>query len=454
MALKSESVSETEVLHLEFVTVRLMTNIAVAPSSLLRSMIMLCEAFRDPIQTERVNSLLSRKFFERIDQAIVRKRGQDNPTNRRMKIEKSASAIQLCATNVVAGLLKCSQNIEHALWYPFSQKLYARYKEQPIVKRASAQWLHDLAEKLHCAQTGSFQIPKNITTGLMMLHATPKEPMPKTELVERSQKKGTKCSGIMRKKEIHNCAVCGIESKMKCNRCRSAFYCSREHQKEAWASHKSMCKQVAALRENAQSLVPIPKKFKFMAQDFCIRLYSTEEEISMGELCGIEGDLDQAKTQNKQRIDRRTKFVDARWRSIGADRRFDNAVQLITNSKRVFWKEGDDFSSYMRLIGGSLIIPREKGATMCPGTGTVFPRRGGGGPHDTQVVPYHEEQQEQDFADTIPGDCIFFLTLVNEMNALFPDDHVLGINKFNKQKWRKWKINLGGTSNPSEMGAW
>jgi hypothetical protein len=88
MALKLESVSETEVLHLEFVTVRLMTNIAVAPSALLRSIKMLCEAFRDPIQTERVNSLLSRKFFERIDQAVVRQRGQDNPDNRPMKIEK------------------------------------------------------------------------------------------------------------------------------------------------------------------------------------------------------------------------------------------------------------------------------------------------------------------------------------------------------------------------------
>ena len=261
----------------------------------------------------------------------------------------------------------------------------------------------------------------------------------------------------MRKKLSHNCSMCGIESKMRCNRCRSAFYCSREHQVAAWPSHKSVCKQVAALRENAQSLVPIPKKFKFMAQDFCIRLYSTEEEISMGELCGVEGEQrgDQAKTQNKQRIDRRTKFVDARWRSIGADRRFDNAVQLITNSKRVFWKEGDNYSNYMRLIGGSLIIPCEKsGASMCPGTGTAFPRRGGGGPHDTQVVPYHEEQQERDFIDTIPGDCMFFQTLVNEMNASFTDDHVLGMKKFNKKKWRKWKINLGGTSNPSEMGAW
>jgi hypothetical protein len=91
---------------------------------------------------------------------------------------------------------------------------------------------------------------------------------------------------------------------------------------------------------------------------------------------------------------------------------------------------------------------------MCPGTGTAFPRRGGGGPHDTQVVPYHEEQQERDFIDTIPGDCMFFQTLVNEMNASFTDDHVLGMKKFNKKKWRKWKINLGGTSNPSEMGAW
>lgn len=37
------------------------------------------------------------------------------------------------------------------------------------------------------------------------------------------------------------CAVCSVESKMKCSNCANAFYCSVAHQKDNWKVHKKEC---------------------------------------------------------------------------------------------------------------------------------------------------------------------------------------------------------------------
>lgn len=37
------------------------------------------------------------------------------------------------------------------------------------------------------------------------------------------------------------CAVCSIESKMKCSNCANVFYCSVAHQKDNWKAHKKEC---------------------------------------------------------------------------------------------------------------------------------------------------------------------------------------------------------------------
>ncbi|KAF7703595.1 egl nine homolog 1-like [Silurus meridionalis] len=40
------------------------------------------------------------------------------------------------------------------------------------------------------------------------------------------------------------CELCGkMENLMKCARCRSSFYCSKDHQKQDWKKHKQVCKQ-------------------------------------------------------------------------------------------------------------------------------------------------------------------------------------------------------------------
>ena len=63
----------------------------------------------------------------------------------------------------------------------------------------------------------------------------------------------------------------------------------------------------------------------------------------------------------------------------------------------------------------SILCAGKGGCTMMPGM-TSMPRRGGGGVHDMQVVPFHEEQQRQhlvgrNFVDTISGDCVYFKAL-------------------------------------------
>lgn len=40
------------------------------------------------------------------------------------------------------------------------------------------------------------------------------------------------------------CELCGkMENLLKCGRCRSSFYCSKEHQKQHWKEHKLICKE-------------------------------------------------------------------------------------------------------------------------------------------------------------------------------------------------------------------
>lgn len=67
--------------------------------------------------------------------------------------------------------------------------------------------------------------------------------------------KGQRCSGAAmdegREKSAPDsegkrqyCELCGkMENLLKCARCRSCFYCSKEHQKQHWKKHKLVCKE-------------------------------------------------------------------------------------------------------------------------------------------------------------------------------------------------------------------
>lgn len=42
-------------------------------------------------------------------------------------------------------------------------------------------------------------------------------------------------------KHHKSCNYCYLESEYKCKRCRRTYYCSKEHQQQDWASHKTYC---------------------------------------------------------------------------------------------------------------------------------------------------------------------------------------------------------------------
>ncbi|XP_041725969.2 prolyl hydroxylase EGLN3-like isoform X2 [Coregonus clupeaformis] len=50
-----------------------------------------------------------------------------------------------------------------------------------------------------------------------------------------------------RERERQYCELCGkMENLLKCGRCRNSFYCSKEHQKQHWKTHKLICKESEA----------------------------------------------------------------------------------------------------------------------------------------------------------------------------------------------------------------
>ncbi|XP_018606495.2 egl nine homolog 1-like isoform X2 [Scleropages formosus] len=60
-----------------------------------------------------------------------------------------------------------------------------------------------------------------------------------------SGSEGSACDGTLdSERERQFCELCGkMENLLKCGRCRSSFYCSKEHQKQHWKKHKLVCKE-------------------------------------------------------------------------------------------------------------------------------------------------------------------------------------------------------------------
>ncbi|XP_023692069.1 prolyl hydroxylase EGLN3-like [Paramormyrops kingsleyae] len=55
---------------------------------------------------------------------------------------------------------------------------------------------------------------------------------------------GREKSALDSEGERQYCELCGkMENLLKCARCRSCFYCSKEHQKQHWKKHKLVCKE-------------------------------------------------------------------------------------------------------------------------------------------------------------------------------------------------------------------
>lgn len=41
--------------------------------------------------------------------------------------------------------------------------------------------------------------------------------------------------------ELARCVVCALESRNRCARCRTVYYCGKDHQRQDWARHKQTC---------------------------------------------------------------------------------------------------------------------------------------------------------------------------------------------------------------------
>lgn len=51
------------------------------------------------------------------------------------------------------------------------------------------------------------------------------------------------------------CELCGkMENLLKCGRCRNSFYCSKDHQKQDWKTHKLICKEADKSKLQQQSV--------------------------------------------------------------------------------------------------------------------------------------------------------------------------------------------------------
>lgn len=52
---------------------------------------------------------------------------------------------------------------------------------------------------------------------------------------------------------LSGCRTCGVDTKKKCSRCHTAFYCSKECFGKGWKEHKKEC------QDNAEDNAPAEK---------------------------------------------------------------------------------------------------------------------------------------------------------------------------------------------------
>ncbi|KAM9808763.1 egl nine homolog 1 isoform X2 [Syngnathus typhle] len=84
-------------------------------------------------------------------------------------------------------------------------------------------------------------------------------------------------------RERQYCELCGkMENLLKCGRCRSSFYCCKEHQKQHWKEHKLICKQVEKTKPPNQKPEPEQPPGDEKAPDKCPKKNSPERQADTG----------------------------------------------------------------------------------------------------------------------------------------------------------------------------
>jgi len=57
---------------------------------------------------------------------------------------------------------------------------------------------------------------------------------------------------------VIQCAICektGVSNLFACSACKGLFYCSKEHQKEHWPLHKSICSKIQGCKKNGHGVI-------------------------------------------------------------------------------------------------------------------------------------------------------------------------------------------------------
>jgi len=69
---------------------------------------------------------------------------------------------------------------------------------------------------------------------------------------------------------LKSCAVCGVANQhQRCSRCKSVYYCSKEHQQQHWPTHKTPCREyVAAAATTTSTLTQDEQNLHRMKSEF------------------------------------------------------------------------------------------------------------------------------------------------------------------------------------------
>lgn len=81
------------------------------------------------------------------------------------------------------------------------------------------------------------------------------------------------------------CELCGkMENLLKCGRCRSSFYCSKEHQKQHWKKHKLICKEVDKAQLSKQKPEQAPPSDEDKASEKCQEERKPPEQVDSAQI--------------------------------------------------------------------------------------------------------------------------------------------------------------------------
>ncbi|GFH61733.1 hypothetical protein CTEN210_18209 [Chaetoceros tenuissimus] len=168
--------------------------------------------------------------------------------------ERKVAYDQRCITAVVAE--KLASNFAHRSWF---SKFGSKANEQKIYS-SNFQARFDLFREMNEIDLDALKVPWNaeseedVESELNSLRPS--------SFVPRWNDSRVSCHN-----SYNFCS--NTENLQQCSRCKVAVYCSVECQRKHWPEHRSICKQLAALREDKAKLIEIAKrKGKFEPSEY------------------------------------------------------------------------------------------------------------------------------------------------------------------------------------------